>query len=195
MDQPLPEPLAGLVRDHRIVEEVVIATRKAIAAATAAAADEQTIATALDQARDFDAFAAVDLTLHIAKEEQVLFPAIRARTESEMEIVIDDMLAQHDEIREGNAQVRRLLKALDADHGELTAGTARFAAGLRAAAGKPSPSVFASLHSTVRTLDALLQGHFLDEEVNVFEAVVGWFAPEVMADLADRMAALESAYT
>ncbi len=191
---PLPEPLAGLVRDHRVVEEVITAARKAVAAATAESAGQEVVAAALEQARDLDAFASVDLTLHITKEEQILFPAVRERAGEEMGVIIDDMLAQHDEIRDGKARVRLLLEALDAGHAEIEAGSASLAAGLKAAEGERSPSAFAGLHATIRTLDSLLQGHFLDEEDNVFEVVVDWFSPEVLSVLAARMSALESDY-
>lgn len=194
MDQPLPEPLAGLVREHRIVEDLVTRARKALADATTPNADAGTVAAALEQARDLDAFAAVDLALHIAKEERVLFPAVRARAEAEMETVIVDMLAQHDEIREGEAQIRRLLDALGTDHDELTGSVAELADGLRATHDNPSPSALVALHATVRTLDALLQGHFLDEEDNVFEVVSGWFSPDVLGELGGKMKALEGHY-
>ena len=65
---------------------------------------------------------------------------------------------------------------------------------LRAAHEDRSPQAFVNLHAAVRTLDAVLQGHFVDEEDNVFEVVAGWFAPGVLSELRSGMERLEAAY-
>ena len=192
---PVPEPFASLVRDHRMVEEVVSGARRSIAAATAAGANDQVVTAAIEQIRDLDAFAAVDLALHIAKEEQVLFPAVRARAEGEMVTILTDMIAQHDAIRDSNAELRFMLKTLDAGHDALRAELTTLASGIEAAASAPSPAQLASLSTTVRTLDAILQGHFVDEEVNVFEMVAGWFSLESLAEFSARMSALAADFS
>jgi iron-sulfur cluster repair protein YtfE (RIC family) len=191
----LPEPLASLIRDHRLVEEVVSGARRAIAAATAVGAGDEVITAAMEQMRDLDAFATVDLALHVAREEQVLFPAVRARAEAEMATVLTDMVAQHDAIRDSNAELRFILKTLDAGHDALRAELTNLASGIEAAASAPSLAQLASLSTTVRTLDAILQGHFVDEEVNVFEMVAGWFSPESRAELSARMSALAADFS
>jgi iron-sulfur cluster repair protein YtfE (RIC family) len=191
----LPEPLAGLVRDHRLVEEVVSGARRAIAAATVVGAGDQVVTAAIEQMRDLDAFAAVDLALHIAREEEVLFPAVRARAEAEMVAILTDMVAQHDAIRDSNAELRLMLTTLDAGHDALRAELTNLASGIEAAAPAPSPALLASLSTTVRTLDAILQGHFVDEEDSVFEKVAGWFSPEARAELSARMSALAADFS
>ncbi|HKS92357.1 MAG TPA: hemerythrin domain-containing protein, partial [Tepidiformaceae bacterium] len=94
----LPEPLAGLVREHRLVEQLLQDARAAVDAATVRGVDDAVVQHAMDVLRDLDAFLAIDLTTHIAKEEEVLFPVMR-RVIDENEAVVVDMLAQHDEIR------------------------------------------------------------------------------------------------
>jgi iron-sulfur cluster repair protein YtfE (RIC family) len=178
-----------------MVEEVVSGARRSIAAATAAGANDQVVTAAIEQIRDLDAFTAVDLALHIAKEEQVLFPAVRARAEGEMVTILTDMIAQHDAIRDSNAELRFMLKTLDAGHDALRAELTTLASGIEAAASAPSPAQLASLSTTVRTLDAILQGHFVDEEVNVFEMVAGWFSLESLAEFSARMSALAADFS
>ncbi|MGE0600513.1 MAG: hemerythrin domain-containing protein [Dehalococcoidia bacterium] len=195
MTSTLPEPLAGLVREHRVVEDLLSQSRQAVAPATAAGATGAAIARALEQARDLQAFASVDLTLHIAKEEEVLFPAIRTRADSEMKSVIDDMIAQHDEIREGERKIRQLLASLDADHEEVHSSAASLSRSLDAAEREQSPSSFTTLYSAIRNLDAILQGHFLDEEENVLETVSGWFDAETLGGLTEKMEQLETRFS
>jgi len=183
-----PEPIAGLIRDHRVIEEVVGRAREAIAAAAARPNDAGLIAHGIEQLRDLDAFAAVDLTLHIAKEEQVLFPALRARAEA----VVADMLAQHDEVRDRNAKVRQVLAAIDSHHDDVRAQTANLSDSLQSAAPEAvSPALLSTLYETVKTLDWILQGHFLDEEDNLFEPALAWFTADAFADLARSMATLD----
>jgi iron-sulfur cluster repair protein YtfE (RIC family) len=194
-----PEPIAGLVRDHRIIEEVVAAAHKSISGAAGRPRDAAIVAQALEQLRDLQAFAAIDLTVHIAKEEEVLFPAIKLVAQMEVDTIIGDMLAQHDEVRDRHAEVQKVLDAIDSHHDEVTAETAKLSDGLRAAAAVPdgemlSPDVLNSLFDSVKKLDWILQGHFLDEEDNLFEPAIAWFDGEAFADLSARMALIEERY-
>ncbi len=189
-----PEPLAGLIRDHRTIEEVVADARKAISAAAGRPEDRTLVAAAIEALRDLEAFAAVDLTLHIAKEEEVLFPAIRAAAEAETEMIIGDMLAQHDEVRDRNAEVRRVLAAIDNHHDEVGREVARISEGLRSSGMEASPGQLNTLYDTVKKLDWILQGHFLDEEDNLFEPATGWFSAERLSELAAEMARIEARF-
>lgn len=67
-----PEPIAGLTRDHRRFEAAIAEAR---AAPVGAAAPEPLAA--LRALLDYE------LTRHIAKEEQVLFPALQAALDGE----------------------------------------------------------------------------------------------------------------
>ena len=193
MKEP-PEPLAGLIRDHRLIEEVVADARKAISAAAGRPEDRTVVAAGIEALRDLEAFAAVDLTLHIAKEEEVLFPAIRAAAEAETEMIIGDMLAQHDEVRDRNAEVRRVLAAIDSHHDQVEREVASISEGLRSCGMEASPGQVNALYDTVKKLDWILQGHFLDEEDNLFEPASGWFSAERMSDLAVQMARVEARF-
>lgn len=187
----LPEPLAGLVRDHREIEEVVASAHKAISAAAGKPTDEAIVSAALEELRDLEAFAAVDLTVHIDKEERFFFPALLEAVKAETELVIDDMLAQHDEVRDRNAEVQAVLDAIDNHHDEVSSETANLSSGLRAAEALLTPEVLNQLYDSVKKLDWILQGHFLDEEDSLFEPSVNWFSAEKFAEMSEQMAALE----
>jgi len=195
-----PEPIAGLIRDHRQIEEVAAASHRAISAAAGRPTDVASVAAAIAQLRDLEAFAAIELTIHIAKEEEVLFPEIKRVAQLEVDTIIGDMLAQHDEVRDRSAEVRAVLEAIDSHHDEVATETAKLSDGLRAAAecapGElPSPEVLNSLYDSVKKLDWILQGHFVDEEDNLFEPAIAWFAAGDFAELSARMAEVEAAYS
>ena len=195
-----PEPIAGLIRDHRQIEEVAATSHRAISAAAGRPTDVAAVAAAIAQLRDLEAFAAIELTIHIAKEEEVLFPEIKRVAQLEVDTIIGDMLAQHDEVRDRSAEVRAVLEAIDSHHDEVATETAKLSAGLRAATecapGElPSPEVLNSLYDSVKKLDWILQGHFVDEEDNLFEPAIAWFAAGDFAELSARMAEVEAAYS
>lgn len=186
----LPEPLAGLVREHRLVEQIVHDAREAIDAATVRDAADEVVAHAMAVLGDLDAFLAIELTIHIAKEEEVLFPVMRHVIE-ENEVVVVDMLAQHDEIRTKESEIERALAALDATHDEVDAHAADLRSGLASADERPSLEALMGLRDTVMKLDWILQGHFGDEEDALFEPAHEWFTPEHFAEFAEKMAEVE----
>jgi hypothetical protein len=189
MDE-LPEPLAGLVREHRLVEQLLQDARAAVSAATVRDARDDVTAHAMDVLRDLNAFLAIDLTTHIAKEEEVLFPVMRKLIE-ENEAVVVDMLAQHDEIRAKEWDIEHMLAALDATHDEVHAESANLQAGLAVAGTRPSLEVMVGFRDTVMKLDWIVQGHFGDEEDALFEPAPGWFTADQFAEFARQMDEVE----
>jgi len=195
-----PEPIAGLIRDHRQIEEVAATSHRAISAAAGRPLDAGIVAAAIEQLRALEAFAAIELTIHIAKEEEVLFPEIRRVAQLEVDTIIGDMLAQHDEVRDRGAEVRAVLEAINGHHDEVAAHATSLSEGLLAASecasGElPSSDVLNSLYDSVKKLDWILQGHFVDEEDNLFEPAIAWFAEPDFAELITRMAAVEDSYS
>ena len=190
----LAEPLAALVREHELAAEVVGEARAAVEHASAHPGDHERFAQMLDAVRGLDAFLSRDLTLHIAKEEQVLFPALRALARDTRRTV-DELVVQHDRIRERRALLARATAALAAHHDAL--GDERAAIGdvLRDAGDAPdagaTADVVATLRDAVARLDWILQGHFGDEEDDLFRPAQELLSPETLARLADEMSALE----
>jgi iron-sulfur cluster repair protein YtfE (RIC family) len=187
----MPEPLAGLIREHRVIEEVVNLTRDAIGQAAAHPGDSALVGEGLDRVLDLDAFLQEDLARHIAKEEQVLFPAVRDFN-AETELAVDDMLAQHDEVRERQRLLERALAAVDGHHDEVQDEQARLTAALKEAGSAPSHEMLIALRESVRHLDTILQGHFGDEEDGLFGPVSELLTAEELAALANAMAAIDS---
>ena len=75
--ETLPEPLAGLVREHDRAADVVAEARSAVEWAARDTEDGGEFADMLAALGRLQLFLEHDLTLHIAKEEQALFPALR----------------------------------------------------------------------------------------------------------------------
>ena len=188
----VPEPLAGLVRDHERVAEVIADARGVLDRAAHYGLDTDRSAEVIESARDLEQFLARDLTLHIAKEEQVLFPALRelARDTSR---TVDDMVAQHDEIRARHALIEQTMAALGAHHGVIDEERGALTEGVQAATAMLSADALATLREAVTRLHWILQGHFGDEEDNLFAPAAVLLAPAVLEALASRMAALERA--
>ena len=113
-----PEPLAGLVREHRLIEAAVADTLAHVGAAAAAPDDTALVDAALEQLWLLQLLLERDVALHIEKEEHVLFPAPR-REIARLSELIDDMIAEHDEIKARRDLLGRTLAGLDDDHDEV----------------------------------------------------------------------------
>lgn len=185
---PQPEPFASLVQDHRTIAEFMAEVRGTAEEAVRDPDDAELVAAMLERLSDLEAFLANDLAIHIAKEEQVLFPALR--TFAEEVRVVDEMVVQHDMVRERQSLLVRTLAMLDGHHDEVETERQQLAAHLsRAAAGAPS-DVLTALLDIVRRLDWILQGHFGDEEDSLFAPSEALLSPDVLADLSRRMTAI-----
>ncbi|MEP7214867.1 MAG: hemerythrin domain-containing protein [Anaerolineaceae bacterium] len=184
------EPLAGLMRDHVEILELVSATIEAILAGLGAEGDAALAIVALESVRDLAAYLAEDLVVHIAKEEDVLFPALRGLAD-EMDKVVYEMVEQHDEVRLRKANIERTLAALDHSHEEVE-GAAQALAGSLARAGSDAPTaaVLADFLDGVKRLAWILEGHFGDEEEDLFVPALELLSPETFGQLATAADAL-----
>lgn len=187
----LPEPLAGLIREHRIIEETVSDARNAIGQAAADGASQDVIAAGLEAVRDLYAFMQVDLTLHIAKEEQILFPALEGLNDV-TDLAVEDMFVQHDAVRERHALLEKTLATIAEGHDEVHAEQAGIEQHLAAADGGVTPEILFALKDNVMRLDWILQGHFGDEEDDVFVPAEELLPPQRFPELARAMAELEA---
>ncbi|MCZ2108241.1 MAG: hemerythrin domain-containing protein [Dehalococcoidia bacterium] len=187
----LPEPLAGLIREHRMIEEVVSDARNAIGQAAIEGAAEDVIAAGIEAVRDLFAFMQVDLTLHIAKEEEILFPVLEGLNDV-TDLAVEDMFVQHDAVGERHALLEKTLAAIADGHDEVTAEQAGIEQHLAAADGGVTLEILAALKDNVMRLDWILQGHFGDEEDDVFVPAEELLPPERFPELARAMAELEA---
>lgn len=181
-----PEPFARLVRDHERIAEVVATARAAAEAALQYEDDPSLVPTMIEELRALQSFMETELALHIAREEQVIFPAFRALTQESA--LIDGMLVQHDRVRERHALLDRVLAAIDGHHDEahhqVQSEQDRLRAGLQQSPADVSRTVVAELADAVRQLDWILQGHFSDEEDDLFTPGEVLFTSTALLELA-----------
>jgi quercetin dioxygenase-like cupin family protein/hemerythrin-like domain-containing protein len=118
---------------------------------------------ALDRGREVLAFLDGGLEVHIRKEEEPLFPRLAAVLPADDRLV-EEMIAEHDQIRIRREQVRAVLDEMlmGADHHELRERRAAFAAAL--AAGAATEQQLTTLRRTWRAAYDTLRIHFENEE-------------------------------
>jgi iron-sulfur cluster repair protein YtfE (RIC family) len=185
------EPLASLIRDHTETHALVTDSRETVEAVLEDYTSGAALA-AIEKLRDLEAYLAVDLVIHIAKEEDVLFPALRGFS-AEIDKVVVEMVEQHDEVRMRKAAIERVLAALDHAHDEVTDEALQLSEGLRRVqANGVTPEALAGLHDGVKRLDWILQGHFGDEEDDLFVPALELLTQEQFAELAERASALDA---
>ena len=161
------EPLVTLMREHDEIHALVTTVRETAEAAVEDPGDEELGRRSLKLFRELDAYMAESLVLHIAKEEDVLFPALRGFG-AELDQVIDEMVEQHDEVRLRQSIIEKVLAALNHTHDDVDAERAALAANLKDAGDQPTPELLETLWDGVKRLDWILQGHFGDEEDDLF---------------------------
>lgn len=185
----MADPFERLIRDHEEIAAAVAQARNAAEAAVAYPDDASLIPTMLNELHTLQRFMERELALHIAREEEVIFPAYRALAGDGR--LIDELLAQHDRVRDRRALLDRVLAALDDHHDEVQQEHERLAARLSAVGASVTPTVLKELLEGVRQLDWILQGHFSDEEDDLFAPGAELFSPAELQRLADAMEAME----
>jgi hemerythrin-like domain-containing protein len=184
--QQTPEPLAGLIREHRLIEATISTAVLNVRAAAAVPDDSERVASALVSLSTLHQFLEHELALHIQKEEEILFPVLRNQT-SEIEITVEDMLGEHEKVRVQSSQLQQAIASLGADHGAVADACARLSEMFRSTAGGEYASGLAQLSATVVQLDWILQGHFTAEEDGVFTPAEDVLSSAVLAEMALRM--------
>ncbi len=185
----VPEPLAGLIREHRRIEAAVAETAGRLAAAVAAPADGNLVDAAVEQLWTLQLLLEDDVERHIAKEEQVLFPVLRAQLE-QLATFVDDMLAEHEQIKEQRDRVGAALATLDEQHTAVREAITSVRQGAQQVLADRDAAALTAVQAAVERLDWLFQGHFTGEEDGLFLPAEELLSPATLAELTDRMAAL-----
>ena len=147
---------------------------------------------AFEVVRDLDAYLAEDMVFHIAKEEDVLFPALRGFA-ADLDKVVVEMVEQHDEVRARCAAIEAAMRALDAEHERVEDAKGALAAAVRSADGSAlSDADVDRLLDGVKRLDWILQGHFGDEEDDLFVPAIDLLEAETWTRLHERAKELEA---
>lgn len=176
------EPLVTLMREHDEIWALVTTVRETAEAAVDNPADEELGRRSLKLFRELDAYMAENLVLHIAKEEEVLFPALRGFG-AELDLVVDEMVEQHDEVRLRQEFIEHTLAALNHSHDDVDQERAALSAALASAGEQPTPELLETLWDGVKRLDWILQGHFGDEEDDLFVPALELLDEETWARL------------
>ncbi|MGE0545113.1 MAG: hemerythrin domain-containing protein [Dehalococcoidia bacterium] len=187
-----PEPLAGLIREHRLIEETVAATLLRVRAANTTPDDADVVGAAVEQLWLLQLLLERDVALHIEKEEQVLFPALR-QAAAGLTRLVDHMIDEHDEIKARRDGLGQALTTLDAEHEEVL----RLQASVELAAARVRHgdiiSNLQNLAGLIERLDWVFQGHFTGEEDGLFLPAEDLLSADTFATMAERMAALAAA--
>ncbi len=175
--------LVDLMDEHEVVHGMAERAIEAIGEATGGGAAERDAA--LEVLRDLDAYLLEDMVIHIAKEEDVLFPALQGFA-ADLDKVVVEMVEQHDEVRAKCAAIEVAMRALDAAHEEVEAAKGGFSEALERVDGVLSDEDLARLLDAVKRLDWILQGHFGDEEDDLFVPAIALLSDETWASLHER---------
>lgn len=187
----LPEPFAHLLREHEAIASAVERARGAAEAAVQYG-DAYLVSSMLAELGELRAFMSRDLASHIAQEEEALFPAFLERTRDRR--LIDELTVQHDRVREQRELIEGILRALDHHHDEVDVVRVGLAEDLDRAVTGATPEVQRSLLARVRQLDWLLQGHFGDEEDDLFDPGAEVFSPQQLETLAAQLETIRTRF-
>lgn len=186
------EPLATLMREHTEIHGLVTGAQEVVEAALESLGDMELAGDALRVMSDLDAYMAENLVIHIAKEEEVLFPALRNFTAA-LDQVVDEMVEQHDEVRDRQAILARALAAMGQTHDEVDAARSHIRSTVnRATIGGITNETLEEFQDGLKRLDWILQGHFGDEEDDLFVPALELLSAEAFEEMARQAAEIEA---
>jgi iron-sulfur cluster repair protein YtfE (RIC family) len=187
------EPLARLMRDHVETHALVERAEEAAGEAIESPSDSAAGQRAMEALTELEAHLAHDLVVHIRKEEEILFPALMGFA-ADLDQVIDEMVEQHDEVRFRKANIERALRVINDSHDEVDKAHSTLLAALATArATAVTPPMLEELLDAVKRLRWILEGHFGDEEDDLFPPAVQILSTDTWAELAAKADALDLA--
>jgi hemerythrin-like domain-containing protein len=158
-------PVGPLVHEHRSIEKVLAALRVVLGEVDrSGSVDSRPVELATDYIRWF-----AD-RCHHAKEEQILFPGLRAKElDPELVTIMDGLIEDHATVRETNRQ--------------LAVANHRFAGG--------DVSALPEIRSAIELLVDLYPRHVETEERHFFRPALAYLTPEEQAKMLADMDVLE----
>lgn len=185
-----PDPIAILLAEHVQAYALFAAFEAALNGIGGGepAAGRQ----ALDAAETLLAFLDGGLELHIRKEEEPLFPRLKAALPAD-DRLIDEMVAEHDQARLKREALRATLDEVlgGHDHGELRREREELRAAAVAAARAPAAADLAALRQAGRAVLQTLRVHFQNEEEIVFPLAPDLLTPDELRAAGAEMVALD----
>jgi hemerythrin-like domain-containing protein len=166
--------LAALVTEHRETEALLTDALRSLRGQQASAAAAAPAAGHLAQA----------LEVHIAKEEEALFPPLREALAGD-QIRVDEMIAEHDAIRAKRESFEAVLNDLYGDHEELRQACADLE--------RAGRSDLSTLRDTLSGVLMMLRAHFANEEEGIFPLAQELLSAAELDAIAAQYLVLESA--
>lgn len=186
-----PDPIAVLIEEHEQAMALFADFDRALAAVEEAGTE--TRERTLGLARRTIDFLNAELEVHIRKEEEPLFPRLKAVLPADDRLV-DEMIAEHDHIRMKREQVREILDEMLSgdDHAHFRAQRAAFDDAVTAAERTtPDTDAFRALRRSWRAAYETLRVHFQNEEEIAFPLAQDLIAAEELAAAGREMVAIE----
>lgn len=182
----MPEAIAVLIREHDACRAQLAAAEQALTSARPSTPASS--ARALTIAGELLRYLETSLETHIAKEEEPLFPRLKAALPLG-DRLIDEMIAEHDLIRMKRDDVEAVLQELLGGHDDLRAE--RQALRLAMADVRRPVASLGPLVAAVATVSAKLHVHFENEEELVFPLAPDLLSAEELVTVLEEMTAIE----
>lgn len=188
MTTPPPDPIAILLAEHEIASRRFAALEQALDALSPI--DPTATARALDTVWQTLAFLERDLEVHIRKEEEPLFPLLKAALPAD-DRLIDEMVAEHDQARLKRADLRAALDDLLGGHDDVRQQRDHLRTALLTATPRPTAAGIATLRRAARAVLQTLRVHFQNEEELVFPLAPQLLTAEQLAEAGRQMIAID----
>lgn len=184
-----PNPIAILLAEHERAARQFALFETALAALDGDSPDA--IRESLDVATATITFLDTELEWHIRKEEEPLFPRLKAALPAG-DRLIDEMVAEHDQARLKRDDLHRLLDELLGGHDDLRQERDRLRAAVSAVTvAAPSRAVIGQLQRAGRSVLQTLRIHFQNEEEIVFPLAADLLSREQLTTAGREMEAID----
>lgn len=188
MTAPSPDPIAILLTEHEIASHRFAELERALGALSPD--DPTATARALDTVWQTLVFLERDLEVHIRKEEEPLFPLLKAALPAD-DRLIDEMVAEHDQARLKRADLRAVLDDLLGSHDDVGRECDHLRTALLATAATPTTTGITALRRAARAVLQTLRVHFQNEEELVFPLAPQLLTGEQLAAAGRQMVAID----
>lgn len=183
-----PDPIAILLAEHETASRRFAALEQALGVLSAG--DPAATAEALATVWHTLAFLEHDLEVHIRKEEEPLFPLLKAALPAD-DRLIDEMVAEHDQARLKRADLRAVLEELCGGHDDLRRERDHLRAALVVTTDRPTTAAISALRRAARAVLQTLRVHFQNEEELVFPLAPQLLTAEQLAEAGRQMIAID----
>lgn len=124
---------------------------------------------------------------HIEKEEEALFPPMQQRLPAVESVLIEEFLAEHDQIRIHRDDLEETLADLLTAHDDIREDRAALDTAIREFLASGTPDLYSSVSRQARRITAIAMIHFENEENLLFPLAPGLLPEDELARIAAQM--------